>query len=230
MQIIKPFVKLEGLTQIINENGSYEEGNHTSEIIEKAGRTCYKSESRITKDSADKFCEMLQTKQHNSVFEHCSATFRIITSRDILQELVRHRIASYSVESSRYCNYSPNKKGMQFILPFWVSEEDIKNWDSPKLDLLNKGSLEFILTCKDAEQRYNTLINEGFKPQEARSILPGCLKTEIVMTANFREWLHFLELRTSNAAHPDMQIIAKMIGKELYKINPIIFKNYNFNN
>lgn len=226
MNIIKPSVKLEAVTQIIKENGSYGEGNNTSEIIEKAGRTCYKSENKITVDSANKFCEMIQTRNHMSVLEHCSATFRIITSRDILQEIVRHRIASYSVESSRYCCYSPDKKGMQFILPYWVSEEDVKNWDSPKTTLLNKGSLEFLLTCKVAEQNYNFLIEEGFTPQQARSILPGCLKTEIVMTANFREWLHFLELRTSNAAHPDMQIIAKMIGNELYKINPIIFKKY----
>ena len=224
MNIIKPSVKLEALTQLINENGSFEQGNHTSEIIEKAGRTCYKSEDKITKDSSDKFCDMIKSRNHMSVLEHCSATFRIITSRDVLQEIARHRIASYSVESTRYCCYSPDKKGMQFILPYWVSEEDVKNWDSPKTALFNKGSLEFLLTCKNAEQRYNTLIEEGFTPQQARSILPGCLKTEIVMTANFREWLHFLELRTSNTAHPDMQIIAKMIGNELHKINPTIFK------
>lgn len=224
MNIIKPSVKLEALTQLINENGSFEQGNHTSEIIEKAGRTCYKSEDKITKDSSDKFCDMIKSRNHMSVLEHCSATFRIIASRDVLQEIVRHRIASYSVESTRYCCYSPDKKGMQFILPYWVSDEDVKNWDSPKTALLNKGSLEFLLTCKVAEQNYNTLIEEGFTPQQARSILPGCLKTEIVMTANFREWLHFLELRTSNAAHPDMQIIAKMIGNELHKINPTIFK------
>lgn len=162
----------------------------------------------------------------NSVIEHCSATFRIIASRDILQEIVRHRLASYSVESTRYCTYSEDKKGMQFVLPYWVNEQDIKNWESPDLKLESKGSLEFILTCKDAEQRYNALIKEGFKPQEARSILPGCLKTEVVMTANFREWQHFLELRTSPAAHPDMRIVANLIANELAIISPILFEKY----
>ena len=239
MEIIKPSVTLEAIsipaflqdnvlkTNAVDNNGIIK-NNEIAKVIEKAGRTCYKSEKNITEDSCIKFCEMIQTLNHRSVTEHCSATFRIITSRDILQEIVRHRIASYSVESSRYCNYSPNKKGMQFIMPYWINEEDVKNWDSSTtVDVLNKGSLEFILTCKVAEQRYNTLIEEGFKPQEARSILPGCLKTEIVMTANFREWLHFLELRTSRAAHPDMQIIAKMIADILNKICPIIFKKIN---
>lgn len=212
MEIIKPSVKLEFITP------------QALQKLELFGRVCYKSEDKITEDSCIKFCEMIQTRNHMSVLEHCSATFRIITSRDILQEIVRHRIASYSVESSRYCNYSPNKKGMQFIMPYWVNEEDVKNWDSPNLDIKSKGSLEFMLTCKNAEKTYNTLLEEGFKPQEARSILPGCLKTEIVMTANFREWLHFLELRTSRAAHPDMQIIAKMIADILNKICPTIFK------
>ena len=215
MEIIKPSVKLEFITP------------QALQKLELFGRVCYKSEDKITEESAENFCNMILKRNHMSVLEHCSATFRIITSRDILQEIVRHRIASYSVESSRYCNYSPDKKGMQFIMPYWVNEEDIKNWDSPNLDIKSKGSLEFMLTCKNAEKTYNTLLEEGFKPQEARSILPGCLKTEIVMTANFREWLHFLELRTSRSAHPDMQIIAKMIADILSKICPVIFKKIN---
>lgn len=223
MNIIKPSVNLEALTFPVDNDGNIISNQSALHVIEKAGRTCYKSEDKITDKSAEKFCEMIQTRNHMSVLEHASATFRIITSRDVLQEIARHRIASYSVESTRYCCYSPDKKGMQFIQPYWVSDEDVKNWGSPKLNLLNKGSLEFILTCKDAEQRYNTLINEGFKPQQARSILPGCLKTEIVMTANFREWLHFLELRTSTAAHPDMRIIANMIQDKLNLLYPTIF-------
>lgn len=229
MKIVKPSVKLEALTQLINENGSFEQGNHTSEIIEKAGRTCYKSENKITKDSSDKFCDMIKSRNHMSVLEHCSATFRIITSRDVLQEIVRHRIASYSVESSRYCCYSPDKKGMQFIQPAWISDEDLeKELNLKSGDPISHEQMDIHIwytQCGDTEMRYNSLISDyGWKPQQARSVLPGCLKTEIVMTANFREWLHFLELRTSNAAHPDMQIIAKMIGNELHKINPVIFK------
>lgn len=237
MKFINPSVKLEALTlpvhmrdgkvasHAVNLFNEVVPGS-TESVIELAGRTCYKSEDKITESSSINFCKMIQTRSHLSVIEHCSATFRIVTSRDILQEVVRHRLASYSVESTRYCTYSEDKKGMQFVLPYWVNEQDIKNWESPDLKLESKGSLEFILTCKDAEQRYNALIKEGFKPQEARSILPGCLKTEVVMTANFREWQHFLELRTSPAAHPDMRIVANLIATELAIISPILFEKY----
>lgn len=231
MEIIKSSVKLEALTQIIKEDGSYGEGNNISNIIEKAGRTCYKSESKITNDSADKFCKMIQTMQHFSVIEHCSATFRIVCDRGVSHELVRHRLASYSQESTRYVSYLSNKKGMKFIQPSWISDEDLEKELNLKsgdpIPHEQMGVHIWYTQCEDAELRYNCLISDyNWTPQQARAILPNCLKTEIVMTANFREWLHFLELRTSNAAHPDMQVIAKMIGKELNRICPVLFGKY----
>lgn len=162
--------------------------------IEKIGRVCYKSEDKITDDSAEKFIKMIISNGHESVLEHHSLTFKIICDRGISHELVRHRIASYSQESTRYVNYGG--KEMEFIKPVNLK---------PELEE------EFILNCEASEMGYNILINRGETPQNARSVLPNCLKTEIIMTANIREWRHFLKLRTSPAAHPDMQVIANMI-------------------
>lgn len=241
MQIIRPTVELEFITP------------NALQLIEKAGRTCYKSEDKITDDSAEKFCKMIQTRNHMSVLEHASATFRIICDRGVSHELVRHRIAAYSQESTRYCDYSPNKKGIQFILPAWAPEDILgeyevlrtaddskvaainlrddqqyiqKYWtkDSDnKLSPFDTPEAQLLMFLANAELYYNQLVKLGQTPQQARAVLPNCLKTEIVMTANFREWLHFLELRTSSAAHPDMRIIANMIKDKLVEKYPAIF-------
>ena len=201
-------------------------------------RNCYKSEDKITTDSYKKIIPSVISKGHTSTIEHVSFTFRIITSRDVLQELVRHRIASYSVESTRYCNY--NKKGMQFIKPAFVSDEDLnkaielyKYLSEDRVKLLNSDKTSNDVKCifrwlediNAAETSYNYMIEHGWKPQQARAILPGCLKTEIVMTMNCRSLLNFIELRTSNSAHPDIVIIAKEIQKIVTEICPEIFGN-----
>jgi len=180
--------------------------------IERAGRVCYKSESRISDTSAEKFIANIIKSGHESVIEHVSLTFKIICDRGITHEIVRHRLASYSQESSRYCNYSGDKFGneLTFIKPcFW--HEDDENY------LLWKKTLEVI------EQNYMALIKNGAKPQEARSILPNSLKTEIFMTANLREWRHFIKLRTSPRAHPQMREVALKIYKILKEKLPVIF-------
>ncbi len=182
--------------------------------IERAGRVCYKSESRISDTSAEKFIANIIKSGHESVIEHVSLTFKIICDRGITHEIVRHRLASYSQESSRYCNYSGDKFGneLTFIKPcFW--KEDDENY------LLWKKTLEVI------EQNYMALIKNGAKPQEARSILPNSLKTEIFMTANLREWRHFLKLRTSPRAHPQMREVAVKIYKILKEKLPVIFSD-----
>ena len=182
--------------------------------IERAGRVCYKSESRISDTSAEKFIANIIKSGHESVIEHVSLTFKIICDRGITHEIVRHRLASYSQESSRYCNYSGDKFGneLTFIKPcFW--HEDDENY------LLWKKTLEVI------EQNYMALIKNGAKPQEARSILPNSLKTEIFMTANLREWRHFIKLRTSPRAHPQMREVALKIYKILKEKLPVIFSD-----
>lgn len=234
MQIINPSVKLLAYTKLIDDDTS----SSPTKLIELAMRNCYKSEDKITADSYKKIIPSVISKGHTSTIEHVSFTFRIITSRDVLQELVRHRIASYSVESTRYCNY--NKKGMQFVKPAFVSEEDLNKaielykYSKSDLDnLLNSDSISNDIKCifrwlediKAAETSYNYMIEHGWKPQQARAILPGCLKTEIVMTMNCRSLLNFIELRTSNSAHPDIVVVAKEIKKIVTEICPEIFAN-----
>lgn len=203
MKIVEPSVELLRMTPL------------PAQLIEEAGRTCYKSEDKITDGSAVDFIDMINKRGHYSVLEHGVATFRIVTDRGITHEIVRHRLASYSQESSRYCNYSKKKFGKEItvIAPSGMHE------DNPD------GSWElWMAAMSKAEEFYFYLIDCGHPPQVARSVLPTCLKTEIVMTANFREWLHFLKLRTAPAAHPDMQIVAKMIGNGLHSACPAVFK------
>jgi len=186
--------------------------------IERAGRTCYKSENNINENSAEKFVENIIKKGHESVIEHEKITVRIICDRGVTHELVRHRIASYSQESTRYCNYSDNKFGneLTFIKPCFWDENNEK--DKAKIEIW-KETLLFI------ENQYNTLIELGAKPEEARSILPNSLKTEIVVTMNLRQWRHYFKLRTAPSAHPQIREISNMILKEFKMLLPTIFKD-----
>lgn len=202
MKVIKPYFEI--LSEV--------EGNKILKNIEICGRTCYKSENLITDASAVVFVENILKRGHESVIEHEKVTVRIVCDRGVSHEIVRHRIASYSQESTRYCNYQKDKFGneLTFIKPvFW--EEN-----SPEYNI-------WYDTTQKIEQNYMQLINMGAKPQEARSILPNSLKTEIVVTMNLREWRHFFKLRTSVAAHPQMREIACMILKEFKNLIPIVF-------
>lgn len=180
--------------------------------LEKAGRTCYKSEGRIGDGTAEKFIANIIKRGHESVLEHEKITVRFICDRGVTHEIVRHRIASYSQESTRYCNYSQDKFGneLTFIKPCFWNEDDAqyKLW----LD-----------TMQYIEEMYNKLIASGAKPEEARSILPNSLKTEIVVTMNLREWRHFFKLRTDPAAHPQIREISLALLDELKQKLPIIF-------
>lgn len=201
--------------KIIEASYSIEKPLDGAEIlkrIEHAGRICYKSEDRITDESAENFVRMLIERGHESVLEHGSITVRFICDRSISHEIVRHRLASYSQESTRYCNYSGNRFGNQitFIKPCFLEEgtDGYKLWKQAM----------FI-----AEKEYLELLKWGCTPQEARSVLPNSTKTEIVMTANLREWRHFLKLRTSTAAHPQMRELTVPLLEELQKRIPVVF-------
>lgn len=184
--------------------------------IELAGRVCYKSETKITSDSAIGFIQRILDNGHESVLEHEKLTVRIICDRGVSHELVRHRIASYSQESTRYCNYSLDKhqNELTFIRPFFWND------DSEKFHIWEDA-------MQIAEQSYLALIAKGASPQEARSVLPNSLKTEIVVTMNIREWRHFFRLRTSTAAHPQMQEIAVPMLEQFKKVIPILFDDIN---
>ena len=188
------------------------DGSRMLKRIEQAGRVCYKSEDRITEDSARKFVKNILKSGHESVIEHEKISVRIICDRGVSHEIVRHRIASYSQESTRYCNYNQDRFGKEltFIQPlFWdENTEEYKIW---------------LRTMQMIEDNYNELIEKGVQPQEARSILPNSLKTEIIVTMNLREWRHFFKVRTSLNAHPQMREIACAILDEFQKIVPVIF-------
>ena len=184
--------------------------------LERCGRVCYKSEDKITEGSAEKFIGMILKSGHESVLEHEKLTVKFICDRGVTHEIVRHRIASYSQESTRYCNYSKDKFGneLTFIRPcFWSDDsEEYAVW---------KQAMEEI------EKTYVKLISLGAKPEKARSILPNSLKTEIVCTMNLREWRHFFRLRTAERAHPQIREISVALLDELKKRIPVIFDDIN---
>jgi thymidylate synthase (FAD) len=172
--------------------------------IERACRTCYKSEDKICEGSAERLIRSCIKRGHHSILEHANITFRIICDRGVSHEIVRHRIAAYSQESTRYCNYTQDKfdKELTFIYPSWtdiMSKEELENNNMWKL--LKQGA-------EYSEFTYNSMVLNGAKPEVARAILPNCLKTELVMTMNIRELRHFLTLRCSQAAHPDIREVA----------------------
>lgn len=180
--------------------------------IELAGRTCYKSEDLITKDSAAGFVGRILKSGHHSVIEHMNITVRFICDRGVTHELVRHRLAAYSQESTRYANYSRDKFGSEItvIRPFFWNE------NSPEYQ-------EWLAAMQNAERSYMNLIMSGAKPEQARSVLPNSLKTEIVMTANLREWRHVIGLRCGKAAHPQIRELLLPLLAEFHAKIPAVF-------
>lgn len=199
------------------------------EDITDAGATCYKSSPK----SAESFVKKIMKSGHESVIEHAYASVKIICDRGVSHEIVRHRLASYSQESTRYCNYSKERFGghITFIRPCFFPSINtglyenagyaIKNLNASKtVPLADK---EWMYAMMEAERRYFELISLGCEAQQARSVLPNSLKTELVMTCNVREWRHFFKLRTSKAAHPQMREIAIPMLAEFKLLIPVIF-------
>ena len=180
--------------------------------IERFGRVCYKSESNITEDSAVSFITRIIKNGHESVIEHEKLSVKFTCDRGVSHEIVRHRIASYSQESTRYCNYTKEKFGneLTFIKPFFWEE------DSPQYKI-------WLAAMSNAEKTYMQLISSGITPEQARTVLPNSLKTEIIVTMNLREWRHFFKLRTSNRAHPQMREISIPLLQRLKTLLPCIF-------
>lgn len=192
--------------------------------LEKAGRVCYKSENLITDGSAEKFIRGILRRGHESVIEHEHITVKVICDRGITHEIVRHRLASYSQESSRYANYSNEKFGSE------ITVIDIAT--GFKYDLTNPIDIAKYECWKDAmryaEVKYMMMLDLGAKPEEARSVLPNSLKTEIVMTMNLREWRHYFRMRTHNTAHPQIREVSNMLLKEFKEKLPVFFEDFEF--
>jgi thymidylate synthase (FAD) len=188
------------------------DGESLLKNLELAGRTCYKSEERITMDSAKDFLARLLASGHHSVIEHACVTVKFVCDRGVTHELVRHRLASYSQESTRYANYAQARFGREITVvrpPFWAEDsEEYQTW---------------LEAMRQAEAAYLRLIDQGARAEQARSVLPNSLKTEIVMTANIREWRHVFELRCAKAAHPQIRELLLPLLKELGLKIPVLF-------
>ena len=189
--------------------------------IEQIGRVCYKSEDKIKDGSAEGFIRGIIKRGHESVIEHESISVRVVCDRGVTHEIVRHRLASYSQESTRYCNYTSDKFDNQIscVDPATGFGYDMDSGADRKKREIWERAMEA------AERYYFELIQAGAKPEEARGVLPNALKTEIVMTMDLREWRHFLRLRSGRGAHPQMAEIAKMIRAEFTARYPVFFED-----
>lgn len=186
--------------------------NNLLHNIEIGGRVCYKSEDKMCEGSDVALIEKLKSFKHESVLEHGTITVKFVTDRGVTHELVRHRVASFSQESTRYCSYNKGKFGGEItvIEPFFYEQYQAK-YDSWKR------------SCEFAEEEYLAQIALGASAQEARSVLPNSLKTEIVVTANVREWRHIIALRTHRDSHPQIRQIMVPLYVELAKRWPVLF-------
>jgi thymidylate synthase (FAD) len=181
------------------------------ELIEAAGRTCYKSEDKITPTSCSKFAEKMLALGHESVIEHMGASVRFIFDRGVSHEMVRHRLCAFSQESTRYCDYFKDKFGnhVTYIQPcFW--DEGTWQYD------------EWCQAMEFAEKKYLKFRSKGEPPERARSVLPNSLKTEIVVSCNLREWRHIFTLRCSPKAHPQMrEVMIPLLDEFVKRCEPL---------
>lgn len=202
------------------------------QTIEDAGRTCYKSEDKINETSHVTFIERLVRRGHEAMLEHGYATAHFRIDRGISHELVRHRLASFAQESTRYCNYKD--KDIEFVRPSWFTNEEadkaLENYSyylaNPSQNIKKYAIIKWFDICQDTGVAYKELINHcGRSPQEARSVLPNALATDIVVTANLREWRTILKLRCAKDAHPDMRYIMLRLLSDMHKLFPPVFED-----
>lgn len=182
--------------------------------LELCGRVCYKSESRIHDESAEKFLASIIARGHESILEHVSFTVRFIIDRGVSHELVRHRMASFSQESTRYCNYG--------------NEDEITVIDPLFYDRHSPHYREWKTSCYESERTYMALLQMGSTPEKARTVLPNSLKTEVIVSANVREWRHILNLRTAKPAHPQIREVMIPLLNTLKQQVPVIFDDIDY--
>lgn len=228
MRLVKPSYKILSIMAAhLDEDGVLLNTDNSLRLIEVCGRTCYKSEGAIETGSNRKFVQKIMDLNHESVIEHSAMTVKFICDRGVSHELVRHRLASFSQESTRYCNY---KDEVTFVIPPWITTLNEGLYTDPlSVQSSDDRSYYGVATCRwtesifNAEIDYQALLFDGWSPQQARSVLPNSTKTEIVVTANFREWRHIFKLRTAPAAHPQMRELMIPLLEECQKLIPVIF-------
>lgn len=203
MKIIRPHIK-----EVVFHTP---EGTTTEQWLERVGRICYKSEDKITDTSAPRFIHMIWNRGHHAILEHTVASAVIVADRGLTHELVRHRMASFAQESTRYCNYSKGKFGSEImvVVPESLTPDQQALWE---------------LAMANAETHYMQALSLGMKPEIARGILPINLKAEIVITANLREWMHIFNLRCDTAAHPVIRGIMRDIRQIFWERIPSVFE------
>jgi len=209
MNIIQPSY------EIINPQ-SRDEGIAMVQLMERAGRTCYKSEAKITADSAGQFVTMLRDRQHEAMLEFGFIVVKFVTDRGITHEMVRHRLCSFAQESTRWCDYGG--MGIQVLLPGDIRADYEAGTE--------KGIKAYEIWLRAMEQdqvNYDELRDLGYKPETARSVLPTCLKTEIVIGANTREWRHIFKMRTPVTAHPDMRRLMRPLLSDMQALVPVLY-------
>lgn len=215
MEIIEQTHELLGLP----ENGL--------QLMEKAGRTCYKSEDKITGDSAERFVEMLVKSGHHAMIEFGDMVVKLVTNRGVTHELVRHRHCSFAQESTRYVKYEGQ---MEFIKPVWCSDHLLGSW-TEQVSVppgFTQAKHVWMKAMARAESDYKALLQNGWKAQHAREILPNSLKTEIVVKANIREWRNVFALRCAKASHPQMVALIRPLLKEVQTKIPVLFDDLVF--
>lgn len=204
--------------------------------IATVARTCYKSEAMRTADRDEALVKRLIESKHEAMLEFVDVTVKFTTDRGVSHELVRHRMASFAQESTRYCNYSKDKfnNELTFIIPSWldIPEGDYSYWNGDWVDMnklkiqlpADEGAISsWLFAMKHADTTYRILTNEGWKAEQARMVLPMSIKTEINMKANLREWRHFFKLRCHHTAHPDIRVLALDLLKQMHEQIPVIF-------
>lgn len=192
--------------------------SHIMTKLERYGRVCYKSEDKMSAAGNPDFLKNKVKLGHESIIEHEKATVMFIVDRGVTHELVRHRIgAAYSQESTRYCSYNKDKFGNEItvIEPYFLlgKQESYALWED---------------SCLTIEKNYMAMLQNGCSAQEARSILPNSLKTEIVVTFNMREWRHFFRLRCDSAAHPQMRQAAIPLLRYFQEKLPQLFDDIDY--
>jgi len=206
---------------------------HPEITVEDSGRICYKSKPKDEEERND-FIRKLIKRGHHSVIEHSCCTFKFVTSRAIANEIVRHRLASYSQESTRYCQYTGR---IAFIIPFWfkhfttgiydekIGLQGLHNGFSMQEQVSYDAERLYINSCIDTEEIYKKLIAHGLKAEEARGRLSLDLATILVMTANFREWRHVFKLRCSKEAHPEIRELMSEARDIIIERHPVFFED-----
>ncbi len=188
------------------------DGDAILKHLELCARNCYKSEDKITSDSAKLMVRKLLELGHEAMIEHYNLTVKITCDLGVYKDLTRHRHVSYAIESTRYCNYSKGKFGneLSVIKPCHIKE------GTPEYEL-------WLETMQQIEKNYNAMAALGCKPDQLRMLLPHSVKADVIMTANLREWRHIFKLRCAPAAHPTVQEVMKMLLNKLKAEIPVIF-------